>query len=130
MPSQDLKSNIKVVNALTLATLTATGTTTGEVIDTSSFNSLTFDVRAHTITNGTYTVSINEGNVSSSLTACDASAIIGTAVLTSADSNSSKTIGYNGDKRWAQLSIVRTGTVSGILSADAIKGHPVSAPTV
>jgi hypothetical protein len=128
MPSQDQKSNIKVENALSLATVTSTGTTTGEVIDTASYASLTFSVRGHGITNGTYTATILEGDATGSLAQASASAIIGTAVLTSADSNSSKTIGYVGDKRYAQLSIARSGTVSGILSADAIKGFPVSSP--
>jgi len=131
---KDLKSNIASDIALNIQLINTNTTTAGVIIDRKAFNSLTFIIASATLTDGTYTVLIEDGD-NSSLT--DAAAVsddflIGTeaaASFVATEDNVSKRIGYIGHKRYVRLSIVSAGTTSGgTVVAIALLGHPKKAP--
>lgn len=130
---KDLSSNINVIPAFNYAQIATSTTTAGSIIDLAGYQSCTFVINSHTLTDGTYTPLIHDGD-NSSLT--DAAAVsddflIGTeAAAASTVSNKTKRIGYVGNKRYVRLSLVSTSVSSGgYLSATVIKGMPAAAPT-
>lgn len=131
---RDDKNNLKISNALNPQTISSDTTTAGAIIDTANFDSLTFAVTSGALTDGTYTVLIEDGNVSnlSDAAAVADAYLIGTEAAASfiaTEDNTTKKIGYIGIKRYVRLSIVSASTSSGgLLSAVAVQGVPASAP--
>lgn len=127
---KDLKNDIGVAVALNPATIATDTTTNGNVIDLQGYESATFVIGIGTRTDGTYTPLLKESDVSTfggEENAVDDADLIGTeaaAALTA--SNTVKTLGYKGSKRYLRLSVVSTSTTSGTTSAHAhvIKGDP------
>lgn len=132
---KDMKNNIKVSNALNIQAIASNTTIAGAIIDTKGFDSLTLVFQTGTITDGDYTLLIEEGN---SATLTDAAAVadadlLGTEALASfsadTDDNKVSKIGYRGNKRYVRLSVVSTSvTTGGTVGATAIQGHPQFAP--
>lgn len=127
--TKDLFNNVVIKNALNTQEIATDTTTAGVIIDTAGFESLTFAVQSGTLTDGSYTVLIQEGD-NSSLTDATAVAdadLLGTeagASFALADDNKVTKIGYLGTKRYVRLSIVSAGTTTGgTLGAVAILGH-------
>jgi len=132
---KDMKNNIKVSNALNVQVIASNTTTAGVIIDTKGYDSLTLAFQTGTITDGDYTLLIEEGN---SATLTDAAAVAdadllgteaGASFSADADDNKVSKIGYRGDKRYVRLSVVSTNvTTGGTVGATAIQGHPQFAP--
>lgn len=124
--------NVKTEVALASATLTATAT--GEIVDTSGYESLEFTVQFGTITDGTYELTVEQGDEADM---SDAAAVPVENLLTDgvavvpADSDSCKRIGSIGKKRYQRLVITVGGATTGAagVAAQAILGTPKSAPT-
>ncbi len=66
MASRDLKTNIKVQNALNIGSITTNTTTAGVEIDTQGYESVTFEVITGARTDGTVTPLIQESDTSGS----------------------------------------------------------------
>jgi hypothetical protein len=66
MASRDLKNDIKILNALNIATISTNTTTAGVEIDTQGFESVTFEIITGARTDGTVTPLIQETDVSGS----------------------------------------------------------------
>lgn len=135
MASRDLHNNVEPKVALNIAAISTNAATNGAIIDTSGFESVEFIVQSATITDGTYTPSLTEGDASD-LTGGNAVAtadLIGTvagATFAATDDNVVKRIGYKGNKRYVRLTLTSAGvTTGGTLGAIAVLGHPHSAPT-
>jgi len=135
MSSIDLSTLIKTESAFNLQEITTDTTTAGNIIDTAGCESLDFVFLAGTITNGVFTPVIEYGDDPglSDATPVPNDFLIGTladAVISgSADSNSTRRIGYVGEKRYVRSIEVSSGTASGFVAAVAIKSAPRTAPT-
>lgn len=138
MVLQDGISNIKTALAVNVATISSNTTTAGNIIDTQGYNTGSFIIFSGTITDGTYTPLIEEGDDSG---LSDAAAVSDTYLLPSgtgqeagiafvaANDNVVKKIGYITQKRYVRLSLVSTGvTTGGTLGALSILGEPAAAP--
>jgi hypothetical protein len=130
---RDLHNNQKFSRAISpAAILSANGTTTGQTIDVVEFGSLEFAFLAGAITDGTLTVTVYEGDESdmSDEAAVADGDLLGTEpVFTSADANTTKKVGYKGNKRYVRVKVVQTGaTTGGFIGCIATQGHPKTAP--
>lgn len=130
---RDLHNNLNGARAISpAAILAANGTTTGQTIDVVEFGSLEFLLVAGAITDGTFTITIYEGdasNMSDEAAVADADLLGTEPVLTSADANTVKKVGYKGNKRYVRVKVVQTGaTTGGFLCCVAVQGHPKTAP--
>lgn len=129
----DAHSHMKVFNAVPITAISGNGTTNGNVIDTVDFESMEYVVKSGTITDGTYTLVLEESDevtFGGEETAVPADQILGAAVdFVAADDNAIRRLGVIGKKRYQRLSIVAAGvTTGGTLSADAMLGYPRQAP--
>lgn len=130
----DLHNNINAAPALNPQAIATNTTVNGAIIDLSGYNSAEFVLQSATLTDGTFTPSITEGNVAnlSDGTAVAASDIIGTiagATFALTDDNAVKRLGYSGSKRYIRLNITTTGITSGgTVAATVVRGHPLHAP--
>lgn len=133
MSSRDLHSKIVVATAFNTQTIGSVTTTTGVIIDTDDYLGLEFVMLSGTITNGTFTVKLEDGDDSGLSDAADVDSdfLLGALpdISGSGESNRIRRVGYVGKKRYIRLSIVSTGTVDGIISAIAIKYLKTSEPT-
>lgn len=125
----DLHHQVKAAVALDSQTISTDTTTNGNVIDTLDFESLEFLVLSGAITDGTYTLLLEESDevtFGGEETAVPADQILGDTVdFVAADDDAVRRIGSIGKKRFQRLSIVSTGTTSGgVFAALAVLGHP------
>jgi hypothetical protein len=132
---KDLYNKILQKVAFNTQAISTDTTTNGEIIDLQGFDSATFIIQSGSLTDGTYTPLIHEGNESD---LSDASAVadadlIGTeaaAAFSATDDNKSKRIGYVGGKRYIRLSLVSASTsTGGTLSAVAVLSDADIRPT-
>jgi len=131
MASRDLKNNIKVLNALNIASISSNTTTAGVEIDTQNYESVTFETITGARTDGTVTPLIQESDTSGSYSgSVSDDDLVGTeaeAALSTAHSRSR--VGYIGTKRYVKLSLVSTAVTTGLTAgASVILGNPQSAP--
>jgi len=112
----------------------------GEVIDLKGYEGLRFDCIAGALGNeiNTYTFSLTECDTSNgTFTDVNSGDILGTyPVFTKSasvdNSNTVKSFGYIGKKRYVKLSLVvaGSGNGNGVVGAVAVKGRPRHAPAV
>lgn len=133
---RDIHNNIKTSQALAAQSITTNTTTVGSTIDRAGYAALEFSIQSATITDGTYTPALYEGdasNMSDETVVTDTDDLLGTvanATFISTDDNVCKRIGYRGGKRYVRIKIVSTGTTTGgALAATAIQAFPTNAPT-
>ena len=136
MALRDLLHNIQVVEALAPTAVAANGASAGAIIDTQGYDSVCFAIHAGTLTDGTYTPSIEEGDASnlSDTGAVAAGDLIGTiagATFAATADNTVKRLGYKGSKRYLRLTVTAASVGQaggGAISAVAILGNPRNAP--
>ena len=132
MAKRELKSTTSPVVALNTTAISSDTTTNGVIIDTAGYESILFVIQSGTITDGTYTSLIQEGDDSglsdaASVADADLTNTEASIAFAATDDNTSKSIAYVGDKRYVRLNIVSASTSSGgTLSAVAIKGDPLA----
>lgn len=127
----DLHHDVKATKALSHQTINSDTTTDGDIIDTAGFEALEFVFLSGTITDGSYTVALEQGDESdlSDAAAVPAADVLGAAVFAAADDNVAKRIGCLFKKRYVRASVVSTDTTSGgSLGGVAILGQPLHAP--
>jgi len=122
MASRDLKNDIKIVNALNIASISTSTTTAGVEIDTQGYESVTFEIITGARTDGTVTPLIQESDVSGSYSgSVDDDNLIGLetdAALSVAHFRSR--IGYIGTKRYVKLSLVSTSVTTGLTAGASV----------
>ena len=139
MSQKDLYSNITVTSAFVPQALSGTtNITSGAVIDTLGYDSLTFvlhtdaiaaaDLNAQLLINEDTAIGMGSSNV-----VADAD-LIGTEALTQigvgAVGDRAKRIGYKGNKRYVRCDLVVTAnTGTDVVGCVAVLGHPTTAPT-
>ena len=132
MAKRELKTTTSPVVALNTTAISSDTTTNGVIIDTAGYESILFIIQSGTITDGTYTSLIQEGDDSglsdaASVADADLTNTEASIAFAATDDNTSKSIAYVGDKRYVRLNIVSASTSSGgTLSAVAIKGDPLA----
>lgn len=128
----DLHNNVNDVHALNHQTISTNTTTVGDIIDTAGYESIEFLIQSATITDGVYTVKLEDGDDSGLSDAADVSSelVLGSLPAhVAADDNVVKRVGCISKKRYVRLSLVSTGTTTGgALGAVAVQGHPHSKP--
>lgn len=131
---RDLHNNIKTEVARNIGAISSNTTTAGNIIDLQGYHSVEFIILSGTITDGTFTPLLQEGdaaNLSDAAAVAD-SDLLGTeaaATFISTDDNTVKKLGYIGGKRYVRLSIVTTGVTSGgTISAIAVKSNASDRP--
>ncbi len=104
MASRDLKNNIRIVNALNIASITTNTTTSGVEVDTQGYESVTYECMTGARTDGTITPLLQESDVSGSYSGSvadeDLVGLEADAALSTAHSRSR--FGYIGTKRIRQ----------------------------
>ena len=140
MASRDLMNNVNLKRAISPAAAGTDNTAiVSQIVDTSGYESCTLAIilGANTDTNATFSVLIEDGdvsNLSDNAAVADAQ-LIGTEALAgftaASDDNALRKIGYVGRKRYVRATITPSGTDSGniFVSAVWILGHPMNAPT-
>lgn len=123
MSSIDLKNDISTLIGLDLAAISSSTTTVGNIIDTAGFESCTFIQAIGTLTDGTYTLLIEDGDDSGLSDAANVADdfLVGTeasTVLSASDTNSR--IGYVGKKRYVRASIVSATVTTGVAAAGVV----------
>ena len=132
--SIDRYSNIKTTRAISPISPAATGTITGQVIDTAGFRSNTFVIAAgaQTTTGITVTPVVLSGTVTGTLVSAADDDLLGTeaaAVLSgTAGANGQTKIGYTGTNRYIRLDLIVLSAASGVYSAVCVQGDAVKAP--
>jgi len=133
----DLKTLINVDKAIDPVVATNNTAQTGAIIDTKGFESLTFVIAVGTIedSDAVLTPSLVDGDDSglSDTAAVADEFLIGTeaeATFTAADDNEVRWIDYSGNKRYVRLTLTPSANTGNLpMSAVAVKGSPLSAPT-
>ena len=132
MAKRELKSTTSPVVALNTTAISSDTTTNGVIIDTAGYESIMFVIVSGTITDGTYTPLIQEGDDSglsdaASVADADLTNTEASVAFTATDDNTVKSIAYVGSKRYVKFNIDSAGTSSGgTLSAVAVKGDPLA----
>lgn len=135
MPKFDMYNNVKVLNAFDIQAISTDTTTNGDILDLKGFEACTFVFQTGTVTDGDYTVLIQEGdesNLSDAAAVADTD-LIGTEAAASftadTDDNAISKIGYIGDKRYVRFNVVSTSTSTGAtVGAIGVLGHAHIAP--
>lgn len=140
MNRKDLQANVAVRHMYNLA-IGANATVNSKIIDRKGYGGveIAFNYGAVTTTGTVVTVVVKEGDVTGTMTSVADSNLIGTETLASllattprtsgVAQNVGKRIGYIGNKRYVQVSLVKTGVTSvGVAAVTAILFNPESAP--
>ena len=126
----DLHSNVQAETAIAPVTIAASTTTAGAIIDTQGFESLEYLISSGAITDGTYDVTLEEGDDPALADAAPVPAANILGALPSFDDtedNVSKRVGSIGKKRYQRLNLVSAGvTAGGLFSAAGVLGNPKS----
>ena len=131
MASRDLKNDIKILNGVSIASITTNTTTAGVEVDTQGYESVTIEVITGARTDGTVTPLLQESDVSGTYSGSvadeDLIGLEADAALSTA--NARARFGYIGKKRYVKLSLVSTSVTTGLTAgASVILGNPKSAP--
>lgn len=132
--SVDLHNETTPAVALNIQAISTDTTTAGAIIDTQGFAANEFIMQSGTLTDGTYTPLIEDGDDSG---LSDAAAVAddfltnteASAAFALTDDNAVKAIGYVGHKRYIRLSIVSASTsTGGTLGAVCVQGSQFRKP--
>lgn len=132
MAKQELHNDLYPSIGLNVQAISADGTTTGVIVDTQGFGAVQFYIVAGTLSDGTYTPLVQEGDEADM---ADATAVADADLTdTEADaavsvSNTVKRIGYIGNKRYVRCQIVASSVSSGgTVGVLAVRGFASVAP--
>lgn len=134
MPNREIKNTINHINAFDIQLINSDVTTEGDIIDTVGFDAFSFVLLSGTLTAGTFTPIIEDGDDSGLSDKADVSDTFLTnteadTAFTASEDNTSKTIGYVGNKRFIRLKILSTSSADGTIGAVALLGNPGIAKT-
>lgn len=133
---KDIHSFIKTTRVVSPTSQSGNAALVGAIIDRQGFDSLEFVVTLGTISTPgtTYTPSIDEGDIAnlSDATAVAAADLIGTiaqASFVDSEINTTKKIGYKGNKRYARLTLTPAGnTGASTICAVSVQGGAMLKP--
>lgn len=134
---KDLMNKITPKRVISPVSEAGTTALVGQIIDKKGFDSLTYVIATGSIADAdaTFTVLLEESNDSgmSGATAVADADLVGTEVLAAFQfdsDNQCRKLGYIGSMRYTRLTITPVANASAaLISAVAILGHPMIAPT-
>ena len=141
MPTPNLQENIRTVVGVAPVAIGTTGTgQVGKIIDRSGYAGVEFLIAAGTVTStvAVYTVTVKEGDVTGTMTSVADADLIGTEALagiaagarvSGTTKNTTRRIGYKGNKRYVQCGVKSTATAGTLVSVTAVLHSPRYAPT-
>lgn len=130
----DLYNNIKVTRAISPVSPSATGTITGQVVDTQAYRATMFTIAAgaQTTTGITVTPVVLSGSATGSLASCAASELLGTEAAAALDgtagANGVKKIGYIGVNRYVRCDLIVVVAATGVYSVVCSQGNAIKGP--
>jgi hypothetical protein len=130
---KDLYNDVSSKIALNTQLINTDTTTNGVIIDTKGYESITFIFHSATLTAGTFTPLIQDGEDSglSDAAAVADDFLIGTeagAAFAATDDNKTKRIGYVGKKRYVRFNVVSASSADGTVGVVAVLGHAKTLP--
>lgn len=132
--SIDLHNELTQTVSMAPIAIATDTTTAGAIIDTQGFAGLEFVITSGVLTDGAYTVTLEEGDNSAlSDTAAPSSDFLTNTLASVAfaltEDGTTKSIGYVGHKRYVRLNIVSASTSSGgLFAVTAIQGGAFRKP--
>ncbi|MFI6296714.1 hypothetical protein ACIBEJ_34350 [Nonomuraea sp. NPDC050790] len=132
---KDLYNNVLLKQSLLPATRT-NGTVNGTAVDRkedgNDYQAVLVLVTAGTITDGTHTIEVQDGDDGTNFTAVADAFLQGAEpAIVAADDNKDYAIGYTGLKRYVRVSVTTAGATSGgTFGAVVLLGSPAVAPVV
>ena len=128
----DQHSNVQAESVIGPVAIATSTTTAGAIIDTQGFESLEYLISSGVITDGTYDVTLEEGDDPALADAAPVPAANILGALPSfadTDDDVSKRVGSIGKKRYQRLNIDSAGvTAGGLFAAVGVLGNPKSGP--
>lgn len=134
--NNDLHNNLKLTRVISPISQAGNTAMVGAIIDRQGYGSLEFAITLGTITTAgtTYTALLEEGdaaNLAGSNAVADAD-LLGTEALASfvdSEVNTTKKLGYIGNKRYVRLTMTPAGnTGASTMTAVAVQGCPAISP--
>lgn len=134
MAKIDMYHGVDGQNALDIQVINSDTTTDGNIIDTLGFESILFVIQSGTVTLGTFTPLLRDGDDSALADVADVETdfLLGTyadATFVAADDDKTKIIGCVCKKRYIRLSEVTTDSADGTICASVILGNALHNPT-
>lgn len=141
MPTAHIHENARTVVGVAPVAIGTTGTgQVGKIIDRSGYAGVEFLIAAGTITAtaAVYTVTVKEGDVTGTMTSVADADLIGTEALagiaagarvSGTTKNTTRRIGYKGNKKYVQCSIKSTATAGTLVGITALLHSPRFSPT-
>lgn len=132
--TKDLHNNVSPARVISPQSPSATGTISGQVIDTKNIGAIEFIISsgAQTTTGITVTPVVKSGTVTGTLTSVADADLLGTEAGVgldgSAGANSVGRIGYTGSNRYVTCDLVVAGAATGLYSVVAVKTGVRKAP--
>jgi hypothetical protein len=132
--STDLYNDVKVTRVISPISPAATGTISGQVVDTAGYRSTTFVIAAgaQTTTGITVTPVVKSGTATGSLTSAAAAEMLGTeaaaALSGTAGANGQSKIGYKGSNRYVSCDLAVAGAATGVYSVLCIQSGAIKGP--
>jgi hypothetical protein len=137
--NKDFHNNILVKRTISPVAIGTTGTgKTGTPVDTYGFSQVEVIVNygSVTATGAVFTATIQEGDVTGTMTTVSAANLLGSASLgvqatartSGVGKNFTKRVGYLGQKRYIAAKVVSTITAGTVISADVIAARPINSP--
>lgn len=140
MSNRDLHELVRTAVGVAPVAIGTTGTgQVGKVIDTLGYQGVEFLIGVGTITStaAVYTVTVKEGDATGSMTSVADADLIGTEALagvaagartSGTTKNTTRRIGYKGNKRYVQCGIKSTATAGTLVSVTCLLHTPRFAP--
>ena len=133
MATKDMFSQVRPFVAIDIDTIATNVTTTGDIIDTQGFESVTLGLIVGTTTDGDYTLQLKDSADGTTFTVVADADLLGTEAAASftADTDDDKItkLGYIGIKRYVRAEIVSASTTTGsVIGAWGVLGDPKSGP--
>lgn len=130
MGTRDLHSQISTATSVAPAG-NRTATINGTGVDLAGYRSAAAVVTFATVTDGTWTPSLDESDNNSDWTAVAAADLSGSfTAVTSSNDESVQEVSYMGTKRYIRVTVTETvaSTTGGIFSASIVRGDPIKSP--
>lgn len=117
----DLHNNVDIKVAVNPQALTADATTNGNTIDRQFYEAVEFVFVTGTVTDGTFTITMQESSDNSTWSNVAAADLLGSnPSFDSADDNSAFKVGYIGSKRYVRAEVKVTNSSTGVDSFTGI----------
>lgn len=126
---EDLKNNLSIRSGLAAATIATDTTTNGIAINMQGFEGGVMMLRVGTLTDGTYTLGVEESDSSGSGYTAIPAARLGATPIALAAANEHDAIGFLANKQFVRATILSAATTSGAdITASCALGMPNQGP--